>query len=285
MTGNYQNFQLDCRGKIIRLDGRTRIMGILNVTPDSFSDGGQYTDPDRAVERGLEIEREGADILDIGGESTRPGAESVNTDTELARIIPVIGALSDRLTIPISVDTRKARVAKAAVDAGASMINDISGLLHDPEMPGLVADLDVPVVLMHSRDDPSVMQSHVDYVDIISDIYTHLEKCVENAVRHHIDPSRIMIDPGIGFGKTVTHNFQIIKHLDRFYEMGFPVLIGVSRKSFIGRTLDADEHGRLMGTAAAVAACVLNGVHMVRVHDVPAMKQVTIIAEHIRQVP
>lgn len=273
---------INCRGKVMRLADRTHIMGILNITPDSFSDGGLYYTKDTAIQRALQMEREGADIVDIGGESTRPGASPVPVDEEIQRVVPVIKSLADKLKVPISVDTRKAIVAKLAVLAGASMVNDISGLCYDPEMPACIAKLNVPVVIMHSRDDPAIMQSHVDYDDIISDIYMHLDKCIKKALEAGINRDHIIIDPGIGFGKTTEHNFLILKHLNRLIEMGYPLLIGVSRKSFIGKTLELPETDRLMGTAAAVAVSVFNGAHIVRVHDVKAMKQVTTIADHIR---
>ena len=258
-------------------------MGILNVTPDSFSDGGLYHAAGRAVERALEIEDQGADFIDIGGESTRPGAMPVPVGEELERIVPVIEALSAKINIPISVDTRKAPVAEAAVRAGACMVNDISGLRYDPEMASTVAKLEVPVVIMHSRDDPVNMQSHVDYKDIISDIYRHLNACVQHALNAGIKSNAIIIDPGIGFGKRVSDNFLIIKNLNRFTAMGYPVLIGVSRKAFIGKTLSVPESERLMGTASAVTASVLYGAHLVRVHDVKAMKQVVTIADQLRE--
>jgi len=276
------NFALHCRGAILNLDDRTHIMGVLNVTPDSFSDGGLYYKPEQAVKRALEMEKEGADMIDIGGESTRPGAQPVPEDQEIRRIIPVIESLSDILNIPISVDTRKSKVARYAVQAGAAMVNDISGLRYDSNMAAVVAELDIPIVIMHSRDDPAIMQSRIDYNDIISDIYIHLYNSIQKGLTAGIDKRNIIIDPGIGFGKTAEHNLIILRELNHFAELGYPILIGVSRKSFIGKILGVPERDRIMGTAAAVAASILKGAHIVRVHDIKAMKQVATVADHIR---
>ncbi len=275
--------ELRCGRFSLPVGERTLVMGILNVTPDSFSDGGRYLDPEKAVERGLQMEADGADIIDIGGESTRPGAEVIPENEEIRRVSPVIESLADKLKIPISIDTRKSAVARAAVHAGAGMINDISGLKFDHGMAELAADLAIPVVVMHASADPSIMQSRVDYDDLISDIYTQLEKSLNTAVQAGIDPSQVIVDPGIGFGKTVQQNFTILKDLERFREIGSPLLVGVSRKSFIGKTLNVEEPQRLIGTAAAVTACVMNGADIVRVHDVRVMIQAVRIAEHIRQ--
>ena len=276
-------FSLKCRGNILHLGLRTQIMGILNVTPDSFSDGGTYYEPAKAISRAFEIESKGADILDIGGESTRPGAVPVSWEEELDRILPVIEAVAGKVNIPISIDTRHARVASAAIENGASLINDISGLFHDSEMASTAAHYQVPVIIMHSSGDPQVMQSRVDYKRLISDITRSLELRIQLAIDTGIKQESIVIDPGIGFGKTVSQNFQIIKNLDRFLSLGYPLLIGVSRKSFIGKTLGLPEGQRIYGTAAAVTACILNGTHIIRVHDVAAMKQVAAIADHLLQ--
>jgi dihydropteroate synthase len=283
MTGTPSvHFSLNCRGTSVELGKKTRVMGILNVTPDSFSDGGKYNTMENAVRHALMMEREGADFIDIGGESTRPGATRVQAGEELNRIIPVIEALSDRIHIPISVDTRKATVAEESVKAGASMVNDISGFRFDSAMAETVARMDVPVILMHSRHDPSVMQTHVDYHRIISDICKDLKKSIQNALKAGIPNEHIVIDPGIGFGKSAAQNFSILKHLKSFLNLGYPVMIGVSRKSFIGKTLNLPETERVFGTAAAVAASILQGVHIVRVHDVRPMRQVAMIADSIR---
>jgi dihydropteroate synthase len=276
-------FSLKCRGKTLHLGLRTQIMGILNVTPDSFSDGGTYYEPAKAIARAFEIESEGADILDIGGESTRPGAAPVSWEEEQDRILPVIEAVAGKVSIPISIDTRHARVASAAIEYGASMINDISGLFHDSEMASTAAHYQVPVIIMHSSGDPQVMQSRVDYKSLISDIIRSFELRIQLAIDAGIKQESIVIDPGIGFGKTVSQNFQIIKNLDRFLSLGYPLLIGVSRKSFIGKTLGLPEGQRIYGTAAAVTACILNGIHIIRVHDVAVMKQVAAIADHLLQ--
>ena len=276
-------FTLNCGGKTLHLGSRTLIMGVLNVTPDSFSDGGVYLEPAKAIDRAFEIESEGADILDIGGESTRPGAIPVSWEEEQDRILPVIEAITGKITVPVSVDTRHARVAGKAIESGASLINDVSGLTFDSEMAATAARYQVPVIIMHSSGDPQIMQSRVDYQRLISDIKESLKDRIQLAKDAGIKPESIVIDPGIGFGKTVSQNFQIIRNLDRFLALKYPLLIGVSRKSFIGRTLGIREGERIFGTAAAVTACILKGAHIVRVHDVAVMKQVAVIADHILQ--
>jgi dihydropteroate synthase len=257
-------------------------MGILNVTPDSFYDGGRYFDPEKAVERALEIEAEGADIIDVGGESTRPGADPVSTEEELRRTIPIIKNLRGRISIPISIDTRKAEVAEKAIREGAQIVNDISGLRYDPRMAVLVAEMSIPIVIMHMKGSPKEMQRNPVYSDLIGEIYHMLEQSIHIGMEAGIPRAHFVVDPGIGFGKTWADNFIILRRLSEFYDLGCPLLIGVSRKSFIGKALGIKEEERLFGTAAAVAASVLHGAHIVRVHDVKEMVQVVHISDRIK---
>jgi dihydropteroate synthase len=266
----------------LRLQERTHIMGILNVTPDSFSDGGVYSDPERAVERALEMEAEGADIIDIGGESTRPGSDPVDAKTEIDRVVPVIQKLNGKLKAPISIDTRKSEVATTALEAGAAMINDVAGLRFDVKIASVAARFGVPIVIMHAQGEPKTMQSNPQYRDLIHEIIEFLKTGIQAAEKAGIPKNRVIVDPGIGFGKTVDDNFRIIRHLLAFQTLGCPIMIGVSRKAFIGKTLNLPETDRLFGTASAVAASILNGAQIVRVHDVKAMSQVARIADRIR---
>lgn len=263
------------------LTRRTHIMGILNVTPDSFSDGGLYLDTDKAVERSFEIEKEGADMIDIGGESTRPGALPLSPEEELSRVVPVIEKLKSRLRIPISIDTFKAEVAREAIKAGASIINDISGLRFDPEMVTVAAEYDVPVVIMHIKGTPRDMQINPVYQDLIGEIRHFLEEGISIAQKAGVDDDMIIIDPGIGFGKTFEHNLEIINRLDEFRSLGMPILLGPSRKSFIGKILDLPPGDRLEGTAAAVAIGIIKGANIVRVHDVSSIVRVARVVDAI----
>lgn len=263
------------------LTRRTHIMGILNVTPDSFSDGGLYLDTDKAVERSFEIEKEGADMIDIGGESTRPGALPLSPEEELSRVVPVIEKLKSRLRIPISIDTFKAEVAREAIKAGASIINDISGLRFDPEMVTVAAEYDVPVVIMHIKGTPRDMQINPVYQDLIGEIRHFLEEGISIAQKAGVDDDMIIIDPGIGFGKTFEHNLEIINRLDEFRSLGMPILLGPSRKSFIGKILDLPPGDRLEGTAAAVAIGIMKGANIVRVHDVSSIVRVARVVDAI----
>lgn len=263
------------------LTRRTHIMGILNVTPDSFSDGGLYLDTDKAVERSFEIEKEGADIIDIGGESTRPGALPLSPEEELSRVVPIIEKLKSRLRIPISIDTYKAEVAREAIKAGASIINDISGLRFDPEMVTVAAEYDVPVVIMHIKGTPRDMQINPVYQDLIGEIRHFLEEGISIAQKAGVDDDMIIIDPGIGFGKTFEHNLEIINRLDEFRSLGMPILLGPSRKSFIGKILDLPPGDRLEGTAAAVAIGIMKGANIVRVHDVSSIVRVARVVDAI----
>jgi dihydropteroate synthase len=248
------------------LGRRTMIMGILNVTPDSFSDGGLYMEKDEAIARAQQMVEEGAHIIDVGGESSRPGAAPVGADEELKRILPVIEALAN-IGITVSVDTKKAAVAEEALKAGAEIINDISAF-SDARMVSVVAQYRPSCVLMHIRGTPETMQANVEYEDIMGEIFNFLSERIDHAVGHGIEPERIMVDPGIGFGKSPEGNLEIIKRLTELKTLGRPVLVGTSRKSFIGSVLGAEADQRVAGTLATVAAAILGGAHMVRVHDV-----------------
>ncbi len=263
---------------------RTCIMGILNVTPDSFSDGSLYVDKDYAIEHAFRMQYEGADIIDIGGESTRPGSEAISIQEEIRRIVPVIETLAKNIKVPISVDTCKSAVAEAAISAGASIVNDISGLRFDPKMPGVVARNKAPVVIMHIKGRPKNMQRTPTYKALIPEIMDYLREGINIAREAGIPDGRIIIDPGIGFGKTVEHNLEIIKRLNEFTGFEKAILLGPSRKSFIGKTLgDLPVTERLEGTAAAVAIGIFNGANIIRVHDVKAMVRVAQIADGIRR--
>lgn len=265
-------------------DEKTAIMGILNITPDSFSDGNRFFDPGRAIEQAFRMIDEGADIIDVGGESTRPGAEAVTQDEELRRVLPVIEAIAKRVDVPISIDTYKATVASMAIKAGASIINDISGLKFDPDMAGVAARAGVPVILMHIRGTPRDMQKDPVYIDLAVEILDYLRDGVRIAEAAGVDRSRIVIDPGIGFGKTFDHNLQILGNLQKFKVLGMPILVGVSRKAFIGKILGgAGPDERIEGTAAAVAIAVMNGADIVRVHDVKEMAKVVRVADAIKR--
>lgn len=262
---------------------KTYIMGIINVTPDSFFDGGRYFNLQKAVDHAFRLIDEGADILDIGGESTRPGAEPVSIDEELRRVIPVIEAISKRISIPISIDTYKAPVAEEAIKAGATIINDISGLRFDSEMSAIASKYKVPVIVMHIKGTPKDMQKNPYYEALIPEIIEYLRNSVVIAKQAGVDENMIIIDPGIGFGKLPEHNLEIIKNLREFSNLGKPLLIGVSRKSFIGKVLNESlPEKRLEGTASAVAISVINGANIVRVHDVGFMAKVVKMADAIK---
>jgi len=258
------------------LGKRTCVMGILNVTPDSFSDGGEFFALDDAVARGQKIFEDGADILDIGGESTRPFSDALSTEEEIRRVVPVIENLAARISIPISIDTTKAGVARRAIEAGASIINDVSALRLDHGIADVAAEYDVPVILMHMLGTPKTMQTDPVYDDLIKEIKAFLKSAVDYAESRGISKSKIIIDPGIGFGKTIDHNLLLIKHLHEFKTLDVPILVGSSRKAFIRKILkdktvediNPDLAEVEIGTQASVAAAVLNGAHMVRVHNV-----------------
>jgi dihydropteroate synthase len=256
-------------------------MGILNVTPDSFSDGGLYYDQRLAIEHGLNLAAQGADIIDVGGESTRPGSLPVDTEEELRRVLPVVRELVGRAGLAVSIDTMKAAVARQALDAGACMVNDVSAL-RDPDMAAVVADAGVPIVLMHMSAMPDRMQKHTGYDDIVNDIRTYLVKRITAALSAGIIQHNIIIDPGIGFGKSLEEgNFTLLARLRELTALGHPILIGASRKAFIGKLVGDDTDARDAGTAAAVAASVLNGARILRVHNVAMMRPVALVAHRI----
>jgi dihydropteroate synthase len=268
---------------VIELGGRTQVMGILNVTPDSFSDKGLFFDPKAAVERAWQIAEEGADILDIGGESTRPGSLGVSVGEELRRVLPILESLTSgrRYPIPISVDTSKSEVAKAALAAGASIINDIASLQKDPAIGVEAAKHGAALVLMHMRGEPNTMQSMPPSENIFRDIEVWAQEAVARAQSSGVSSDKIVLDPGIGFGKTAAQNFEIIRNLDRLAAAGFPILVGTSRKSFIGSIIKKPASELVLGTGATVAASIIYGAHMVRVHDVAAMREVADVTDAI----
>jgi dihydropteroate synthase len=274
---------LRLRDRELDLSSRTLVMGILNVTPDSFSDGGLFWKPEEAVLHGVRMAEEGADILDIGGESTRPGSESVSLNEELRRVLPVVEGLAGRVKVPLSIDTTKSQVAERALQAGASMVNDTSGLTDDLKTASVAARHGAALVLMHRKGQPKVMQEDPRYDDLIGEIASFLKASARKAKDAGVGEDQILIDPGLGFGKTLEHNAYILNHLDELSSLGMPVLVGPSRKSFIGEILDLPVEGRLEGTAAAVAAAVLKGAAVVRVHDVKEMVRVVRVADAIRR--
>ncbi len=273
---------LRCGKYILNFAERTHIMGILNITPDSFSDGGEFIDHKRALTHAHQMVEEGVDIIDVGGESTRPGAKPVSLEEELKRVIPLIERLALQIEAPISIDTTKAGVAKEAIKAGAVMINDISALRFDPEMAPLAAEYETPVVLMHMKGFPHTMQQHVTYHSLMSEIFSFLKERIAYAESTGIDSAKIIVDPGIGFGKSVPDgNLKIIQYLSLLKNLGKPILVGPSRKAFIGSVLELGVEEREEGTAAAVALAVSNGAHMVRVHDIKKMKRVVKMVDAI----
>ena len=277
-----KKFTLRLPSRKLVLGQRTLIMGVLNVTPDSFSDGGQFFDARSAIERAFQMERAGADILDIGGESTRPGSRGISAWQELDRILPVLNQLRGRLKIPISIDTQKAEVAEAAVKAGAEIINDVSALRSEPELAKVARRHRLPIILMHMRGAPRTMQQGPFAPDVLRDVTRGLREALARAKRLGIAKSQIILDPGIGFGKNYAQNFELLARLPELARLGHPLLVGASRKAFIGHTLGgvATEQ-RVWGTAAAVTASILGGAHIVRVHDVTEMAQVAKIADAI----
>ncbi len=259
---------LEWKGFRLDLNARTHIMGILNVTPDSFFDGGRYIAREKAVEHGIKMFEQGADIIDVGGESTRPYSKRIPVEEELERVIPVIEELAKEIDIPISIDTYKSRVAEEAIHAGASIINDISSFRFDPEMPKVASEAGVPVVLMHMKGRPEDMQDSPDYDNLILEIISFLEAAKKEAIRNGIKQDHIIIDPGIGFGKRVEHNLEIIRSLSSFSLLASPILIGPSNKAFIGQIVGKGLEQRETGTMAAIACAIMNGAHIVRVHNV-----------------
>jgi dihydropteroate synthase len=261
---------------------RTVIMGILNVTPDSFYDGGRRSEPTRAIAAGVEMVRSGAEVLDVGGESTRPGARPVDEAEELDRVLPVIRGLRREVAVPISIDTYKAGVARSALDAGADIVNDISALRFDPALVSLVAAEDVPVILMHMQGKPQTMQSEARYNDVVREVRDFLAAQLYEAMDAGIAAERIILDPGIGFGKTLEHNLQLLRGLPTLAALGQPLLVGASRKAFIGRILNLDPEHRLEGSLAAAVAALLGGANLLRVHDVAETCRAARLADAIR---
>ena len=269
----------------LRYRGAPLVMGVLNVTPDSFSDGGAYVNPDAAVERGLQMVEEGADLIDVGGESTRPGAWAVPLDEELRRVVPVVKRLSKVVSVPISVDTSKADVALRALDAGASIINDVTALQADAQMARVVVRSKAAVILMHMRGTPRTMQDHPRYHNVVEEVRAFLQSAAARAESAGISSSQILLDPGLGFGKTFTHNLTLMRQLDQFVSLGNAIVIGPSRKSFIGATLDVPLEDRLVGTLACIASAYHRGVHLVRVHDVRPTVQLIHMLDAIEPAP
>lgn len=270
-------------GRSLPLDGTPLVMGILNVTPDSFSDGGLFLDPDAAVARAAAMAEEGADMIDVGAESSRPGSEPVDEAEEIRRLMPVLKGVLREVDLPISVDTTKAGVARRALDAGAALINDISALRFDPALGRAVAEAGAGLVLMHMRGTPKTMGQAGGEGDVVAEVREFFRERLRAAAELGVAPARILLDPGIGFGKNRAENLALIARLDEFRPLGRPLLIGVSRKTFIGELLGRSVGERLMGTAAAVAAAVLRGASIVRVHDVAAMRDVVRLAGAIRE--
>jgi dihydropteroate synthase len=282
-----RKFKLRLPSKTLLLGERTLVVGVLNVTPDSFSDGGLFLNTDAAVARALEIERAGADILDIGGESTRPGSKGVSAKEELQRILPVLEKLRGKIQIPISVDTSKSEVAEAAAAAGAEILNDVTALRNDPRIAEVARRRKLPLILMHMRGEPRTMQKGPFAKDVIRDVLTGLRRAIALALRAGVAKTQIIIDPGIGFGKNYAQNLELLRRLPELSELGYPLLVGTSRKSFIAHILrtqsqqSSEADDRIWGTGATVAASILQGAHIVRVHDVPEMVQVARVADAI----
>ena len=275
-------YSIRCRKRTLTLGKRTLLMGVLNVTPDSFSDGGFFFDKERAIAHGLRMVEEGADILDIGGESTRPGSKPLELEEELRRVIPVIESLVKEVEVAISIDTYKSTVAQRAIEAGAEIINDISGLHFDPTLAQVAVKENVPIILMHIRGTPETMQKNVHYESLFSEILQYLKDSIQKAESAGLDPHQIIIDPGIGFGKTVEDNLLIIKNLYEFRILGKPILLGTSRKNFIGKILNAEAGDRLEGTLSSIAIGVLNGANIIRSHDVLQTKKAIAVADAIK---
>jgi dihydropteroate synthase len=258
-------------------------MGVVNVTPDSFSDGGKFLDSEAAFRHGLQLVEEGADLLDVGGESTRPGAAGISLNEELLRVLPVVQRLAKAARVPISIDTSKAEVARRALDAGATIVNDVTALRGDPAMASVIARSRASVILMHMRGSPRTMQRQPRYRNVTEDVAVFLADAARVAIAAGIDRRRILIDPGLGFGKTVTHNLALMRSLPQLASLGFPVVVGPSRKSFIGKTLDVDVADRLAGTLACVAFAQRCGARIVRVHDVRPAAQLLRMLEAIER--
>jgi dihydropteroate synthase len=286
-------FRLQLPTRSLVLGERTLLMGVLNITPDSFSDGGKFLSSDHAIAHALSLQKAGADLLDIGAESTRPGSAGISADEELRRLLPVLQVLSGKLKIPISIDTRKARVAEIAIGAGAELINDVSGLNHDPRIAEVAARRRVPLILMHMRGEPRTMQKTPFARNVMKDITQGLRASIQKARKVGVTKSQIIVDPGIGFGKSFEQNYEVLRRLPELAKLGYPLLVGTSRKGFLGRTLalakkstagrtkpvPAEE--RIWATAATVTASILGCAHIVRVHDVAEMAQVVSVADRL----
>lgn len=285
-------YKLSWGNQSLKLGEHTCVMGIVNVTPDSFSDGGMFFNHDDAIAHGMKLVEDGADILDIGGESTRPFSEPVSEAEEIRRVEPVIKNLAERVDVPISIDTTKAEVAKRAFEAGASILNDTSALRNDLNLAGIAAEYGVPVILMHMLGNPKTMQVSPEYTDVVTEIRAFLENALERAEKKGISRSKIVIDPGIGFGKTIEHNLMLITHLNELKTLDVPILVGPSRKSFIRKILEGNTGKRIkpdlpaleFGTVTAVTAAVFHGAHIVRVHDVAGACAAVKIADAIKAV-
>lgn len=281
-AGTRREYRMTLRGSEALLGVRTWVMGVLNVTPDSFSDGGRYLDFDAALAHGLSLFEEGAHIVDVGGESTRPGdRKALDAEEEIRRVVPLIEALRDRGAGTLSVDTTKAAVAAAALDAGADIVNDVSGFTFDPALAPLIARRGVPAVVMHLRGDFSAMHREPCYQDVMGEVVAELRQRIAVAEAAGVSRLQLIVDPGVGFAKNAGHSLEVLRRLPEIEALDRPVLVGPSRKSFIGKVLDLPVGERLMGTAAAVAACVLAGAHVVRVHDVKAMLEVARMCDAI----
>ncbi len=283
-----KTFRLRLPKQTLVLGRRTLLMGVLNVTPDSFSDGGKFADPRDAIDHALALEKSGADILDIGAESTRPGSDAITGDEELRRLLPVLQALRGKLKIPISIDTRKSEVAEIALKAGAQILNDVSGLNHDERLAEIAARHKVPLILMHMRGEPRTMQTAPFARNVMKDVTDGLRASIRKARKAGVAKSRIILDPGIGFGKSFQQNYELLAQLPQLAELGYPLMVGTSRKGFLGKTLARATNKskvpateRLWATAATVTASILAGAHIIRVHDVAEMLQVASTADHI----
>jgi len=279
-------FQLNFGSHTLRLGQRTLVMGVLNVTPDSFSDGGKFLDVKHAVQHALAMQRDGADIIDIGAESTRPGSLGISPAEELRRLLPVLQALRGKLKIPISVDTQKSAVAELALRAGAEILNDISGLRTDPQLARVAARYGALLILMHMRGTPNTMQKGPFARHVMRDVISGLRESVATAKKYGVKSSQIVIDPGIGFGKSYSQNYELLAKLPELAKLGYPLMVGTSRKGFLGATLakngkSAPSEARIFATAATVAASILNGAQIVRVHDVAEMAQVARVADAV----
>jgi len=279
-------FRLKLPSRTLVLGKRTHIMGVLNVTPDSFSDGSKFYNEEQAIEHALQMERAGADLIDIGAESTRPGSERISAEEEWRRLFPVLSGLRRLLKIPISIDTQKAEIAENALDAGAEIINDISGLKNDSRIAEVAARHRIPLILMHMRGEPRTMQRGPFARDVVGDVLQGLRKSVSIAQKAGIAKSQIILDPGIGFGKSYAQNYELLQKLAQLARLGYPLLVGTSRKGFLGATLARDgkpalPEERIWGTAATVTASILNGAHIVRVHDVAEIAQVARAADRV----